>query len=221
MSKRQMIETLLEAHEDAICAGESEECARQFMLWMNHVASALDSAGMADECIEWKGAQENVRFSDDEPSFPAQSASMKAILLGILVKLKESEQARIVDQSRIEELQAISSVQFDLMKLIKLCEELNVCYANECWLAVIMLTRAVLDHIPPILGHQTFVEVANNYGGRSLKGSMQHLQDSSRNIADMHLHQSIRARESLPNGTQIDFSNDLDVLLAEIVRVLR
>jgi hypothetical protein len=126
-----------------------------------------------------------------------------------------------VDLSRMDELRGVTSSSFDLAKLIKLCEELNICYANECFLAVTMLTRTILDHVPPILGVSTFKEVANNYGGKSFKNSMQHLQNSSRNIADSHLHLPIRKKESLPTRVQVNFRNDLDVLLAEIVRVLK
>jgi len=49
---------------------------------------------------------------------------------------------------------------------------------------------------------------------------MAHLENSARRIADAHLHTQIRARETLPTATQVNFSNDLDVLLAEIVRIL-
>jgi hypothetical protein len=126
-----------------------------------------------------------------------------------------------VDPSRIDELNAISSANFDLAKLTKLCRELNVCYQHECYLAAIMLVRAILDHVPPIFGYRTFIEVANNYGGQSLKKSLQNLQNSSRNIANVYLHEPIRSAESLPNATQVNFSNDLDVLLAEIGRVLK
>jgi hypothetical protein len=131
------------------------------------------------------------------------------------------DEIMFVDLDRIEEMRAITSSSFDLVKLIELCEELNTCYANDCFLAVTMLTRCILDHIPPIFGYQDFNQVANNYGGRSFKKSMQHLQNSSRNIADFHLHQPIRDKESLPSRVQVNFSNDLDVLLAEIVRVLK
>jgi hypothetical protein len=85
------------------------------------------------------------------------------------------------------------------------------------------LTRALLDHVPPIFGKQSFAEVANNYGGggKSFRESMLHLERSARNIGDAHLHIQIRNSESLPTSTQVNFSNDIDVLLAEIVRVLR
>jgi hypothetical protein len=83
-----------------------------------------------------------------------------------------------------------------------------------------MLVRAILDHVPPIFGFKTFVEVVNNYGGKSLKKSLQNLQNSSRNFSDSYLHETVKQKESLPNETQIDFRNDLDVLLSEIVRIL-
>jgi hypothetical protein len=127
-----------------------------------------------------------------------------------------------VDPGRLDELRTLGVQSFDLTKLIRLCEELNTCYANGCFFATAMLTRAIVDHVPPILGCSRFSEVANNYAGsRSFKQSMQHLDNSLRKIADAHLHSQIRGKETLPNTTQISFSNDLDVLLAEVVRVLK
>ena len=125
-----------------------------------------------------------------------------------------------VDPSRVEELKQIRRDKFDLSKLVRMCEEINVCFTGECYLAVAMLTRAILDHIPPMFGADTFAQVANNYtSAKSFKASMQTLDNSSRKIADQHLHTKIRAAEVLPNATQVDFSQPLDVLLAEIVRI--
>ncbi len=126
-----------------------------------------------------------------------------------------------VDPGRINELRSITSQKFDLSKLTELCEELTRCDADESLLAVTILTRAILDHVPPIFGYNSFSEVANNYGSGSFKKSMQHLQNSLRNIADAYLHTHIRNKESLPTRTQVNFSNDLDVLLAEIIRLLK
>lgn len=126
-----------------------------------------------------------------------------------------------VNLERINEMSLVKSDIFDLTKLIQLCEELNSSFENENYLAVAMLVRAILDHVPPIFGFRTFIEVSSQYGGKSLKKSLQNLQNSSRNIADAHLHEPIRRKESLPNRTQVDYRNDLDVLLGEIVRVLK
>lgn len=127
-----------------------------------------------------------------------------------------------VDPTRLAELRVISSTSFDLSKLVQLCEELNSCYATGCYMATAMLVRAILDHIPPIFGVTKFAEVASNYKGpKSFRESMKHLENSQRDIADHHLHVQIRNKESIPNKTQVNFSADLDVLLAEIVRLLK
>ena len=128
-----------------------------------------------------------------------------------------------IDHSRIAELLDIESQNFDFTKLATLCEELNAAHKSGSKHSIIMLTRAIIDHVPPIFGCKDFAEVANNYSGsgRSFKSSMKNLQDSSRKIADQHLHTPIRKKESLPTIRQVDYSNDVDVLLAEIVRVLK
>ena len=129
--------------------------------------------------------------------------------------------SQFVDPTRIDELRALKNTAYDLRRLIALCEELNVCSANNCVLAVAMLTRAIIDHVPPIFNAKTFAEVASSYpGAKSFKDSMQHLSLSARRIADAHLHIQIRGKEVLPTRTQVDFSRDLDVLLSEIVRIL-
>ena len=137
------------------------------------------------------------------------------------IKLNTISRAYI-DPDRVNELQTLSNGQFDLCKVIRICEELNVCFAGECYLSMIVLTRALLDHIPPIFECSKFSEVANNYGGsKSFKEAMNYLENTSRKIADHYLHCQIRKSESVPNVKQVDFSNNIDFLLAEIIRILK
>ena len=79
------------------------------------------------------------------------------------------------------------------------------------------------DEGKAISGYGTFAAAANNCGGagKSFTDLIQRLQGSSRKMADAHLHTPIRRSESLPMATQVNFANDLDVLLGEIVRKLR
>jgi hypothetical protein len=129
-----------------------------------------------------------------------------------------------VDPSRIAALQSLQGGKWDLTRLIELCREINVAAANRCHLSTAMLLRTILNHVPPTLGFSTFAEIANNYGGpknKSFKGTMEKLQGSLRNIADLHLHSPIRAIEDLPTSVQVDFSAELDVLLGEIIRVTK
>jgi hypothetical protein len=134
----------------------------------------------------------------------------------------KSSSSEYVNKSRIEELSKQNSSNFDLCRLLQICRELNLANQTKQFLTIALLTRALLDHVPPIFNCKNFDEIANNYSGtKSFKESMQHLQNSSRKIADSYLHTQIRNKEVLPNFTQVDFTNDLDVLLGEIVRILK
>ena len=123
-----------------------------------------------------------------------------------------------VDKKRFQALKKKRG-QLDFSRLIQMLSELDHAFSVGNYISVILLVRAILDHIPPVFGLDAFIEVANNYGTKSFKDSMSHLENSSRKIADSYLHTRIRNKESLPNKTQVNFSNDMDVLLAEIVRI--
>ncbi|OFX18081.1 MAG: hypothetical protein A2033_18795 [Bacteroidetes bacterium GWA2_31_9] len=130
-----------------------------------------------------------------------------------------------INQSRINELRNIENSNFDLKKLIRLCEEINISYQNNCYYSVGILVRAIIDHIPPVFSCANFDAVANNYksdgNSRSFTNSMKQLNSPMRFISDASIHSQIRKSESLPNETQIDCKKELDVLLAEVIRVLR
>jgi hypothetical protein len=53
--------------------------------------------------------------------------------------------------------------QFDWSKLLRLIGELNDNYARGNGYAVHALVRAILDHIPPLLGCASFAAAVNNY----------------------------------------------------------
>lgn len=123
-----------------------------------------------------------------------------------------------IDKKRFQALKK-KTEKFDFSRLLQILSELDHAFSVGNYTSVILLTRAILDHIPPVFGSNTFTEVVNNYGTKSFKDSMSHLENSSRKIADSYLHTKIRKKESLPNKIQVNFSNDIDVLLAEIVRI--
>lgn len=125
-----------------------------------------------------------------------------------------------VDEGRIAALSLANTTDFDMQRIVRLCEELNICWNAGALMAVAMLTRAIIDHVPPLFGKKSFTEVASNYAGaKSFKDSMTHLESSARKIGDTHLHVQIRKSETLPTQTQVNFSRDLDVLLGEICRL--
>jgi hypothetical protein len=121
-----------------------------------------------------------------------------------------------VDPMRIDQLKSISSKQFDLSRLIRLCEELNINFTGKCCLGTIMITRAILDHVPPIFGCSTFSAItADNSGSGALKQAVQNLSDGFGKIAGRYLDRHIKDVEPLPAINQVDFSEEIDILLME------
>ena len=103
-----------------------------------------------------------------------------------------------------------------------MCEELN--HAADCKSAhaVIMLTRAILDHVPPVFGFKTFGEVVAQYaGGNSLKQVLKRLEEVARKFADRLLHMPMGKREVCPSMTQVNFAPEMDLLLSELCRLLK
>jgi hypothetical protein len=135
----------------------------------------------------------------------------------------QATELRFIADTRLAELRKLGSAQFDFKKLIRLCEEINTAYSEGCYFATAMLTRGLLDHVPPIFGKTMFNEVANNYagGGKSFKDTMHHLENAARKVADAHLHMPIRNSETLPTAQQVNCGQQLDVLLSEIVRIMK
>lgn len=128
-----------------------------------------------------------------------------------------------VDKSRINELKSlINNGKYDLTKLLRLIEELNHNWKNANYYSIAMIVRTIINHIPPIFNLKKFNEVCNNYkGSKSFKEVTQILNSTLRKIADEHLHSQISKTEILPNNTQVDFSHSLDILLAEIIKLLK
>lgn len=139
------------------------------------------------------------------------------------LKGAQSKSSDYISHSRIKELEQISNPSFDLTKVIKFCHEINDNWHRENYLSVGALVRALKDHVPPIFGCANFKEVANNYNGngKSFKSSMLNLQNTSTNISDRLIHSHITNSVALPSDTQVNFSQEIDAMLEEIVRVLK
>lgn len=126
-----------------------------------------------------------------------------------------------IEQGRIDELASIKT-RWDLSRLISLCNELNQSSTIGSVVAVASLQRTIINHVPPIFGFKEFGQVVANYNtGKSIKKSLANLSNSMRTISNNHAHSLISTSDSLPNMTQVDFSNDLDVLLCEVCKILK
>jgi hypothetical protein len=114
-------------------------------------------------------------------------------------------------------LQSNTSAQFDLRKLVRFCEELNDAYSRANYLSSVLLIRAVMNHVPPVVGCRTFSEVAAQ-AGRSLRAVFERLEDSARPIADLHAHALIRKKESLPTKHQVEpYKAGFELLIQEVM----
>lgn len=87
--------------------------------------------------------------------------------------------------------------RFDVAKLLSLIDELNDNYAKRHTYSTHMSLRAILDHVPPILGCADFNAVANNYQwSRTDKSYMKALLEF-KHQADDALHRQISGRPDL------------------------
>ncbi|RWO40429.1 MAG: hypothetical protein EOS11_19705 [Mesorhizobium sp.] len=150
--------------------------------------------------------------------FGAINHMIREPLLG--VQFKAISKPVYVDASTISAMGELSHPEFDFSRLIQMCRELNTAHQSECHISVIFLVRAIIDHIPPIFGENSFAVAANKLP-HSKKKTFLNLQNSSRNIADSYLHQHIRRRENQPTATEVNFSQDLSVVLGEVINAVR
>lgn len=125
-----------------------------------------------------------------------------------------------ISDIRINELLHIDNLKYDITKVVKILNEINIANVHKMYLTIPLLIRSLIDHMAPIFGFRTFSEVTNNYNStKSFKKSMLHLNNSLRNIADSFLHSPIRKSEVLPTFNQINFKADIDLLLSEVIRI--
>lgn len=108
---------------------------------------------------------------------------------------------------------------FNYKKLIRLLGELNANYAAGYPYSSSMLVRAILDHIPPLLGCNSFEEVVSNYTwSRTDKEYMSRLLDF-KNDADDALHRQISKDQDLLEMENLPNSNRINRLLQECLKV--
>lgn len=150
---------------------------------------------------ELKGVIDHLREVSADPTY---GASVKA-------------NTAFLEPSVLAELRGAKSQNFDFVKLIRLCEELNDAYGRANYLSCALLIRAVMNHVPPVFGCQTFAQVTAQ-SGRSLKALFQRLEDSARPIADLHTHALIRAKELVPTKHQVEpYKAGFELLIQEVI----
>lgn len=124
--------------------------------------------------------------------------------------------AAFLNPDLLMRLKALPTSQFDVIKLVRICEELNDAYARGNYITACLLVRAVINHIPPVFGVTTFKDVVSQ-SGRSIKAILSRLEDDARPIADLHTHMMIRKAEQLPTKNQIEpYKSAFEILISEV-----
>lgn len=107
---------------------------------------------------------------------------------------------------------------FNFEKLISLIEEINFNFAHDKIYATSMILRAILDHIPPLLGKTNFEEVVSQHNWGSQKSSKRRgvktLLDF-RNIPDDVLHSQISNKKDILDMTYLPNKFAINTLLQE------
>ena len=185
--------------------------------WDHFLTVRCKGCGTLSFCHVSKCSEDQDYDESGRPILPKKKIHYPAIVDPFTLAI-----GNFVDAERLKQIEVTQSQKFDTTKLAQMLIELNRAYAEHSFLSCIFLIRAILDHVPPIFVQNSFSEIANNYagGGRSFRQHMQHLENSSRKLADSYLHQQVRSKETLPTTSQIEFRADVDTLLAEVVRIL-
>jgi hypothetical protein len=165
---------------------------------------------------------------DMSPDCITDAYDLKAHLQGVIDYVREAANdpeyetgvrlnSAFLDQETMSKLKSAKLLAFDLTKVIRFCEELNDSYRRGNYLSCALIIRALMNHVPPIFGAQTFAQVVAS-SGKSVKAILGRLEDEARPIADLHTHMHIRQRESLPSRNQIDlYKPSFEILIQEIV----
>lgn len=165
---------------------------------------------------------------DIAPEFIQDAYTLRAELLGVIDALRDLDekeltkrrtalQAPFIEEKIIAELGGARFQNFDTAKFVKFCEELNDCYIRGNYLSCLLLIRAVMNHVPPLFGAQTFSEVVSQ-SGRSVKKILAPLEETARPLADFHNHMFIRRKEVLPARGQVEpYRTAFEMLISEVI----
>lgn len=125
-----------------------------------------------------------------------------------------------ISTDHIYRLKKITNKDFDLSRLIRYCEQINDNYASGNFESVAFLSRALIQHIPPVFGQPNFESVGSQTSSgkdTSFKKSCIHLQNSLKHIVDDLIHAPITKRQIPISSEETDFSQDLNRLIREII----
>lgn len=207
---RALITDVLSIYDLAM--GPNHRYGRELVQWVNsHMGGVF---GSSLSLVAVQGAHKLILAA------LRQIQRLQAVPMSSTNPPPQPSRAPYVSPIRLDELRALPKGKWDLTRLIRMVEELNDAYERGNFVTVTMLVRAIKDHVPPVFSATNFAGVFNS-SSKSVKGNLERLENSLKHIADGQLHSHIRNSEVLPTDVQVDFRNDLDVLLGEVVRMVK
>lgn len=163
---------------------------------------------------------------DTSPQYISEAHELRSDLYVVIDALREATQdpsyrenaaanGAFLSPDVLLRLKAVPATRLDAAKLVRMCEELNDTYARSNYIAAVLLLRAIINHVPPAFGAETFSEVVAQ-SGRSTKAILSRLNDDARPIADLHTHLLMRRSEHLPTKNQLEpYKAAFEVLIQE------
>ena len=132
--------------------------------------------------------------------------------------LPPEEPPQYVNEDLIKELEAKQGhTRFSLDKLLQLLRELNACFRDDHVYACHALVRAIIDHVPPILGCQSFEQAASSYKWtKTDKKYVQRLLEFKVQADDV-MHRQIRTSRSVITMHDLLNSGYINALLRECI----
>lgn len=165
---------------------------------------------------------------DTSPEGIAEAHELRAELFVVIDALKlaahdptygdnVARNSTFLDMDVLIKLKSLRGTRLDSTKLAKMCDELNDAYARGNYISSTLLLRAIINHVPPVFGANTFSEVVAQ-AGRSVKSILARLNDDARPIADLHTHFLMRQSEHLPTKNQLEpYKAGFEILIQEVL----
>ena len=162
-SRKKRIEELIERAEKFRACSPSDDPDEQTAVTVgfHHLVTQFQRFASpilpADAALHLKNIR--VEINDIYTVYDA-SAKLDAIIPEIQAALEHladdgfstGTNAYIIDPALIARLEALKSSTYDVAALVRMCKEINSSYAHGNVLAVALLMRTVLNHVPPVFG---------------------------------------------------------------------
>jgi len=202
---------------------KNDQKTRIAVRWVISCAGNLDSGFGKDVEVAWEkykkvGLDNEVAYQDFMEWVYKLDADLDTYFKSDWKsRIQPQSTGTYINEDIIKRYQAKTS-KFNYGKLIAMLEELNTNYDQGNIYGSSMLLRAIIDHIPPLLGKITFLDVVNQYpwgGDKSSKLKSIKELERFRNIPDDVLHSQISKKDEVVDMSYLPNKYCINTLLEE------